>query len=317
MTGPGVARVPSRIRRLRIGRPRIGRPHPMPATIPPDPAASLAGPLDPVLLQLRSALLPHRRRLWLRRLVRRTWIALAVVALAELGLWTLARFMPIATAPILAATIPLAGLLGWLVVGIRARPTLGEAALALDVEGSLGDRASSALELAVEFPGSAGPEAAPADEAPEVQLDEAAEADRFVRRQRRDALAAVRAAPSSLFAPRLSRQPAAAALVAVLLLVPVVVIANPQDAVIARAAADRGGGRSPGRAPRPGRPGPRGQGAGRQRPADAGSRRSCATWPSGCATTRTSWTSTWPASARSRTRFAPRPIRPTSSARRR
>ena len=39
------------------------------------------------------------------------------------------------------------------IAGIRARPGIGETALAVDVEGRLGDRISSALELAVGVPG--------------------------------------------------------------------------------------------------------------------------------------------------------------------
>ena len=65
-------------------------------------------------------------------------------------------------------------------------------------------------------------------------LDDAAETDRFVRRQRRDALAAVRLAPRSLFRPRFSRRPPGVAVVALLLLAPVLLIPNPQDAVIAQ-----------------------------------------------------------------------------------
>ena len=48
-------------------------------------------------------------------------------------------------------------LLARLVAAIRSRPRIGEAALAIDAEGGLGDRVSSALELAVAFPASAGP----------------------------------------------------------------------------------------------------------------------------------------------------------------
>ena len=65
-------------------------------------------------------------------------------------------------------------------------------------------------------------------------IDEAAQTDRFVRRQRADALAALRTAPSNLFRPRLSRQPAVAAVVAALLLAPVLLLPNPQDAAIAQ-----------------------------------------------------------------------------------
>jgi hypothetical protein len=78
------AALPRQIRRRR-------RPMAMPsAVVPPDPMETLAGPLDPILVQLRSSLLPHRRRLWMRRLVRRGWIAIATVLVAELILWTIA-----------------------------------------------------------------------------------------------------------------------------------------------------------------------------------------------------------------------------------
>src|SRR5258705_549190 len=62
-----------------------------------------------------------------------------------------------------------------------------------------------------------------------------AAARRFVRRQRRDTLAALRLVRPALFRPRLSRNPAAIALVAVLILAPVVLLPNPQDAAIAQA----------------------------------------------------------------------------------
>ena len=64
--------------------------------------------------------------------------------------------------------------------------------------------------------------------------DEAAETDRFVRRQRRDALRSINTTPAGLFRPRFSRQPATVALLAALLLVPVTLLPNPQDAVIAQ-----------------------------------------------------------------------------------
>ena len=100
-------------------------------------------------------------------------------------------------------------------------------------------------------------------------LDEAAETDRFVRRQRRDALALARTAPPGLFRPRFSRQPA--------------------DGRAGRGAPARPGDPAPepaGRRDRPAAAGPRGrrpaggedrsrrgrarrQGPGRQRSADA------------------------------------------------
>ncbi|MFL5678922.1 MAG: hypothetical protein ACJ77X_14950, partial [Chloroflexota bacterium] len=112
-----------------------GMPDRSPATglvVPQDPAAVLDGPLDPDLLAVRGALRPHRDRLWLRRLVRRAWIALAVVVVAEVVLWTTARFVPLAWAPVAGVAIPLLGLLGWLIAGVRARPGVGETALAVD-----------------------------------------------------------------------------------------------------------------------------------------------------------------------------------------
>ena len=65
-------------------------------------------------------------------------------------------------------------------------------------------------------------------------IDEAVETDRFVRRQRADAAAALRAAPANLFRPRFSRRPAVAIVVSALLLAPVLLMPNPQDAVIAQ-----------------------------------------------------------------------------------
>lgn len=88
-----------------------------PSVVPPDPVAVLDGPLDPELLAVRGALRPHRDRLWFRRLVRRGWIALAAVVVAELVLWTVARFVPLPTAPVIGAAIPVLGLVGWLIAG--------------------------------------------------------------------------------------------------------------------------------------------------------------------------------------------------------
>ena len=63
-------------------------------SVPADPRA-LAGPLDPEVFAIRRALVPHRRPLWLRRIVRRTfWVAAGVLG-AELIVWTLARLAPI------------------------------------------------------------------------------------------------------------------------------------------------------------------------------------------------------------------------------
>ncbi|HZC33719.1 MAG TPA: hypothetical protein VE640_10570, partial [Candidatus Bathyarchaeia archaeon] len=203
----------------------------------------LSGDLDPALLQLRAALAPQRRRLWLRRTIRRAWIALAAVAIAETGLWALARWFPLEGAPVVAAAIPIVVITVLAIACARARPSIGETALAVDAEGGLGDRVSSALELAVGFPDSATPPSEAHATDAEQPEDDAGRTDRFVRRQRMDALTAIRRVPR-LFTPRLSRAPAIASLVAGLVLIPVLALPNPQDAVIAqqrdiRAAAER------------------------------------------------------------------------------
>ena len=150
---------------MRLGdlRRRAQRPGPEAAVIPPDPRRSLTGPLDPSLDALRATLTPHQRRLWLRRIVRRLWLATAAIAIGEAILWTIARFIPLEAAPLVAVAIPIVAVLILLVVVIRARPSLGETALAVDVEGGLGDRVSSAMELAVGFPASATPPAEDVD----------------------------------------------------------------------------------------------------------------------------------------------------------
>ena len=78
-------------------------------TLPADPA-ELGVPLDPTLAQLRSGLVAHRRRLWLRRSVRRAWYVLAVVMVAELVLAIAQRLLPLEQAPLVAAALPVLGL---------------------------------------------------------------------------------------------------------------------------------------------------------------------------------------------------------------
>ena len=80
-------------------RPRRRRADEMPL-IPADPKRVLSGPLDPSIEALRSTLQPHRRRLWLRRIVRRTWLAVAAIAVGEAALWSIARLVPLEAAPI-------------------------------------------------------------------------------------------------------------------------------------------------------------------------------------------------------------------------
>ncbi|HUQ44277.1 MAG TPA: hypothetical protein VM451_07730, partial [Candidatus Limnocylindria bacterium] len=243
---------PGRRPRLRIARPavRLGRPwrritraqatHPAETFVPVDPRVALGPDLDPDLLAIRSLLRPHGRRLWLRRVIRRVWIVVAGAVVAQLALWTLARLMPVEVAPTLSLGILLLAGLVLLVLAVSSRPSLGETAIAVDREGGLGDRAASALALAVAFPDVAvrTPNREVADDAPPIagsESDPEAERRRFVRRQRRDTLGALRATPSSLFRPRFSRRPAAIAFVAVLALAPVLLLPNVQDAAIAQA----------------------------------------------------------------------------------
>src|SRR5215204_4769753 len=204
------------------------------AFVPADPA-SLGVALDPALAQLRTGLAAHRRRLWLRRAVRRGWMVLAAVAVAELLLVVAQRIWPLEGATVLAAAIPVIGLLVLLVMVTRARPSLGETALAVDAEGGVGDAIASALAFA-----GASPSAATVDETTDETIDVGSGFDvhraeeRFVRRQRRDALGRLHAVDPRLFKPRFAPRPALVSLVAIALIVPAVFLPNPQDAVIAQ-----------------------------------------------------------------------------------
>jgi hypothetical protein len=232
--------MPSFVRRLAALRRRRLEPGERPV-VPLDPRLVVSGPLDPALDAIRASLQPHRRRLWLRRIVRRAWVALAVGAALEAILFGVARVVPLEVLPSLAVTVAIVVIGGWLAAAIRSRPSIGETAIALDAEARLGDRVSSALSLAAAFPALAGP-APVLDESDEGGPDEggdAAETERFVRRQRVDALAVLRVASAALFRPRLARRPAAVALMATLLIVPLVLLPNPQDQAIADARANR------------------------------------------------------------------------------
>ena len=197
---------------------------------PPDPR-SLGTPIDPLLESIRADLRPHLRRLWVRRIVRRAWLVAGAVLVAEVGLFAIARVVPIEILSALALAIPIVGLVILVGLAAAARPRIGETAIAVDAEAHLGDRVASSLALAAAFPDYAGPRA---DESPTPSGDdggdETREAEAFVRRQRADAASSLRIAPPNLFRPRLSRRPAAAVLVASLLLVPLVLLPNPQDA---------------------------------------------------------------------------------------
>src|SRR3954449_8854345 len=178
--------------RFRPSRPGTPSRRPAPdaaAYVPADPA-SLGVALDPALVELRSGLAAHRRRLWLRRSVRRAWYVLAVLMVAELVLAIAQRVFALEQAPLVAAALPILGLLALLVLVVRARPTLGETALAVDAEGGAGDALASALAFAGADPASAGPAGGMEDETIVVDagFDISDAESRFIRRQRRDAV---------------------------------------------------------------------------------------------------------------------------------
>ena len=163
-------------------------------------------------------------------------MSLAAVAVAELLLAIAQRLLPIEQAPLVALAIPVVGILVLLVLVVRARPTIGETALAVDSEGGAGDAVASALAFASAMPGAAGPAADADDDTIVVDgtFDIAEAEARFVRRQRRDAAARLRGLDPGLFRPRIARRPALAALIAAALVLPAILLPNPMDLVIAQ-----------------------------------------------------------------------------------
>ncbi len=207
---------------------------PVDLVVPPDPG-SLGVALDPRLQALRAGLLAHRRRLWLRRAVRRALYALALGTLVELALAVAMRLEPLEAGPQLAAAVPVACTVALLLLVVRVRPTLGETALALDAEGGTDDAVASALAFA---PSAPGPGPSSMEDGPPIAVGDAFDLGdarvRFIRRQRGDALARLRAVDPGLFRPRLAVRPVLVTLAAAALLVPVTLLPNPQDAVIAQ-----------------------------------------------------------------------------------
>ncbi|MFH0750202.1 MAG: hypothetical protein V2B17_00025, partial [Chloroflexota bacterium] len=197
-----------------LARTSVGRP-PRRLLTPPDPV-----PADAELRAIRAGLRRQRSRLWLRRAVRRAWWALATALVAEVILLATARLIPLGAATAVAVAIPAVVLVALLVVVVRARPSLGETALAVDAEAGLADRLGSALAFAAETAGAGDPDAA-------------AHAG-FVARQRRDALDVLAVLPPGTFRPRIARRPALITLFAAALLVPLAFVANPMDQRIAQ-----------------------------------------------------------------------------------
>ena len=133
------------------------------------------------------------------------------------------RIWPLEGAPLVAIAVPVIGLIALLVLVVRARPSLGETALAVDAESGSGDAIASALAFAGSMPETASAlDATDTDETILIgdgfDLHDAE--GRFVRRQRRDALGRLHATDPGLFGPRLARRPALVALVAAALVIP-------------------------------------------------------------------------------------------------
>ncbi|HEY8988777.1 MAG TPA: hypothetical protein VIM39_07120, partial [Candidatus Limnocylindrales bacterium] len=89
--------------------------------VPLDPRLVVSGPLDPMLEAIRAGLQPHRRRLWLRRIVRRVWIALAIGVVVEAILLGVARLIPLEALPSLVVAIAIVVMGAWLATSVRAR----------------------------------------------------------------------------------------------------------------------------------------------------------------------------------------------------
>src|SRR4029078_1801223 len=173
------------------------------------------------------------------------WRVAGAVRVAEVRLSAIGRVVPIEILSALALAIPIVGLVILVGLAAAARPRIAETAIAVDAEARLGDRVASSLALAAAFPDYAGPRV---DGSPTPSLgDETREAEGSARRQRADAPPSLRIAPPTLFRPRLSRRPAAAVLVATVLLVPLVLLPNPQDAAIAQSHDSRDEGEHQGR----------------------------------------------------------------------
>ena len=130
-----------------------------------------------------------------------------------------------------------------------ARPSLGETALAVDVEGGLGDRVSSAMELAVALP-RLGDAATRRPQSRRAHCrDRRGGRDRSIRPSTASRRALDAACRAGDVQAALLAQPAVAALIAVAVLVPVLRAAELPERR-ARPATRRPGRRAPGRAPR-------------------------------------------------------------------
>jgi len=173
--------------------------------------------LDPELVALTRRLRPFRRRLWLRRVVRDGVRIGSVVAVGLLLLAVVARVIPFEWHAASAIALVLVGLVAVVVDAVRVRPTLAEAALAIDSEEGLNDRVSTALALARSSPELAEASTDGADSEESVTTDQ----DRFahfVRLQRHDALRTLTAADPRTIRTRVPQRSGAVGMLSVALL---------------------------------------------------------------------------------------------------
>ena len=260
--------------------------------------------------------------LWVRRLVRRAWLALAVVVLAELALWTVARFVPLPAAPVdRVRRCRSSGLLGWLVAGDPG-PTRdrrdGAARWTSKADSAIASPAPSSLPWRSRRLPDRSWTATPATRL-RCRLARRGGRDRSIRPPPAgDALAAARMVSGRPVLRRACRaRPRPASSWRPLLLAPVPAPAEPPGRGHRPAAADRGSGRATGGTASTGSPKISNRVARTPTIRARSSPRSSGSWRCACGSGRTSSTSTWRAWARSRTRFARRSIRPTSSGQRR
>ena len=286
--------------------------------VPLDPRLTVQGDLDPSLDEIRAGLASHRRRLWMRRIVRRAWRALAGDRRRRSG--------PARRRPARARSRSCrpwsrrsrSSGIGDLAGERRPGPARASARQPWRSTARGTSATASRAPCRLRRRSRPWPDRRTVDvDDPDLPVTEAAEAERFVRRQRRDAVGALRIAPPNLFRPRFSRQPAAIALAATLLIVPFT------PAPERPGHGDRAGARQTAR-----KPSSRRRGSTRSRRSWSPRARSRTipgrAWPPTCAisppsSARTPRTSRpiSPGSARSRRRSTRSSIRATSSGRRR
>lgn len=189
--------------------------------------------LDPELVALTRRLRPFRRRLWFRRVVRDGVRIGAVVAAGLLVLAVIARVVPFEWLSASAIGLLVVGVAALIVDAVRVRPTLAEAALAIDSEEGLSDRVSTALALAKSSPELAEAADIDVDAEPPATSDEGRFA-RFVRLQRRDALRSLTAADPRTIRTRVPHRSGAVGMLSVALLVPALLLPNIQNDVLAQ-----------------------------------------------------------------------------------